>query len=59
MRVLIKNAQQSTLVNLPEQNPIVEAEIQISVDLEAMTVICIVDVDGSTYTASADLEGLS
>lgn len=57
MKVLIKNGQQSTLLNLPEENAISEAEIQLSVDLEAMTVICIVEADGETYTASAELEG--
>lgn len=56
MRVLIKSGQRSTLLNLPDDNPIENAEIQLSVDLEAMTVICIVDVDETTYTASAELE---
>lgn len=56
MRVLIKNGQTSTLLKLPDENPIENAEIQLSVDLEAMTVICIVEADGTTYTASADLE---
>lgn len=56
MRVLIKSGQRSTLLNLPEDNPIENAEIQLSVDLEAMTVICIVEADNTTYTASAELE---
>lgn len=56
MRVLIKRGQRSTLINLPDDDPVENAEIQLSVDLEAMTMVCIVDSDGTTYTASADLE---
>ncbi len=56
MKVLIKNGQTSTLLTLPEETPVENAEIQLSVDLEAMTMVCVVDADGSTYTASADLE---
>lgn len=56
MKVLIKNGQTSTLLNLPEADPIESAEIQLSVDLEAMTVVCIVEADGTTYTAEAELE---
>ena len=56
MRVLIKSGQRSTLINLPEDDPVENAEIQLSIDLEAMTMVCIVDADGTTYTASADLE---
>lgn len=56
MKVLIKNGQTSTLLNLPEADPIENAEIQLSVDLEAMTVVCIVEADGTTYTAEAELE---
>lgn len=56
MKVLIKNGQQSTLLTLPEDNPVANANIQLSVDLEAMTVVCVVEADGTTYTASANLE---
>lgn len=56
MKVLIKNGQTSTLITLPEETPVENAEIQLSVDLEAMTMVCVVDADGNTYTASADLE---
>lgn len=56
MKVLIKNGQQSTLLNLPDETPVGDVEIQLSVDLEAMTVVCIVDADDNTYTASAELE---
>ena len=56
MKVLIKSGQRSTLLNLPEDSPLENAEIQLSVDLEAMTVVCIVEADGDTYTASAELE---
>lgn len=56
MNVIIKNGQQSTLLNLPEDNPVENASIQTAIDLDAMTVITIVDADGVRYTASANLE---
>lgn len=56
MNVIIKHGQVSTKIEIPETNPIQNASIQTAIDLDAMTVITIVDTDGTRYTASANLE---